>query len=188
MRGFVCGLIVSVCFVLGTGRAWHTTLPTTQPARAGQPQTAPAASSLEPASPQPQSELQPQVARELLELRRQLGGTWQSGQEGDAAFLDALQQVAEEASKTAPASDSPRNVASPIPRQACDQLSEVCHNLLTLAKQLHQNGQVQAADRLYAFETLLRGEVQNWAATQAGPAPVDTILAPADKPQSVPAP
>ena len=188
MRGFVCGLIVSVCFVLGTGRAWHTTLPTTQRARAGQPQTAPTAFPAEPTPPQPQSELQPQVARELLELRRQLGGAWQSGQEGDAAFLDALQQVADEATKIAPASDSARNVASPIAREACGQLSEACQNLIMLAQQLQRNGQVQAADRLYAFETLLRGEVQNWAATQAGPTVVDTILAPADKPQSVPTP
>ena len=188
MRGFVCGLVVSVCFILGTGRTWHSTLPATPPALAGQSQTAPAESAPDPVNPQPRSELQPQVAQELLELRRQLGGTWQAGQEGDAAFLDALKQVAEDANRATSPTAQPRSLDGSVTQQAHDQLAKICQNLLTLAKQLRRNGQVQAADRLYAFETLLRGEVQNWATNRSGPEAADSILKPGPSPQSQPAP
>ncbi|MBB73946.1 MAG: hypothetical protein CMJ75_05465 [Planctomycetaceae bacterium] len=187
MRGFVCGMVVSVCFILGTGRAWHSTLPVTPPALAGQAQSAPAEPAPQPEPTRHRTELQPQVAQELLDLRRQLGGAWQAGQEGDAAFLNALKQVAEEANTATPASAAPRNLASAVTQQAHDQLAKICQNLLTLATRLRRNGQVQAADRLDAFETLLRGEIQNWATTRPVPEAADSILELAPSPQSQPA-
>ena len=186
MRGFVCGLVLSVCFILGTGRAWHSSLPTTPPALAGQPPNEPVDSAAKPARSQPQTELQPQVARELLELRRQLGATWQSGQAGDTAFLEALKQVAQQDTKTRSADALPRNVASPETQQTHDQLFEICQKLLKLAQQLRRNGQIQSANRLDAFETLLRGEIQNWPATPPRAESVDPVLTPADTPQTGP--
>ena len=185
MRGFVCGLVVSVCFILGTGRAWHSPLPATPPVVAAQPQNKPADSTAKPPRAQPQAGLQPQMARELLELRRQLGDTWQSGQEGDAAFLEALKQVAKQDIGTKSADALPRNIASPDAKTH-DQLFEICQQLLRLTQQLRRNGQIQAANRLDAFETLLRGEMQYWPAFPSRAESVDTTLAPADTPQSAP--
>jgi len=186
MRGFVCGLVVSVCFILGTGRAWHSPLPATPPVVAAQPQNEPADPTAKPArAQQPQAGLQPQVARELLELRRQLGDTWQSGQEGDAAFLEALKQVAKQDTATRSADALPRDIASPDVKTH-DQLFEICQQLLRLTQQLRRNGQIQAANRLDAFETLLRGEIQYWPAFPSRAESVDTTLAPADTPQSAP--
>ena len=186
MRGFVCGLIVSVCFILGTGRAWHSPLPTTPPVLAAQPQNESEDPAAKPARAQPQAELQPQVASELLELRRQLGDTWQAGQAGDAAFLEALKQVAKQDTRTRSANAFPGDAASPDTKQTQDQLYEICQKLLKLAQQLRRNGQIQGANRLDAFETLLRGEIQNWPATPSRAGSVDTIPTPADTPQSAP--
>ena len=165
MRGFVCGLIVSVGFILGTGRAWRNALPTTQPARAGQPQIAPQESPAEPHDRQQPTKLQPQMASELLELRQQLGGAWKSGQEGDAAFLEALKQVAEEETKPPPVAAPTHLNHSPIKQQMFERLSNICQSLHQLEQELQTQGQTEAATRLRAFETLLRGEAEQLALT-----------------------
>ena len=95
MRGFILGLFTSVGVVLLSGQFQLTPSAAHRTASAEQPQeTVSGATSREPTPAADRPALEPQIARELLNLRRQLGNGWRSDVNGEGAFLKALEQVA----------------------------------------------------------------------------------------------
>ena len=168
MRGFVLGLFTSVGVVLLSGQFQLTPSATHRTASAGQPQeTVSEATSQDPTPAADPRALEPQIARELLNLRRQLGNGWRSDVNGEGAFLKALEQVARD--DTTAVSEPNAGPERPLadnrdPReQTTSKLRAACRSMQELARQLRVEGKATEAERLLALRTLLRWEADRWA-------------------------